>query len=61
MPVIKLVLTARVKAKQIHGKSDSTASAVKTADVGVIPALGGMGGVMSTLLGVLAVFKRKRS
>ena len=42
------------------GKSDSTASAVKTADVGVIPALGGMGGVMSTLLGVLAVFKRKR-
>ena len=44
-----------------QGKSDSTASAVKTADVGVIPALGGMGGVMSTLLGVLAVFKRKRS
>ena len=42
-----------------QGKSDSTASAVKTADVGVIPALGGMGGVMSTLLGVLAVFKRK--
>lgn len=42
------------------GKSDSTASAVKTADVGVVPALGGMGGVMSTLLGVLAVFKRKR-
>lgn len=41
------------------GKSDSTASAVKTADVGVIPALGGMGGVMSALLGVLAVFKRK--
>lgn len=41
------------------GKSDSTASAVKTADVGVVPALGGMGGVMSVLLGVLAVFKRK--
>lgn len=41
------------------GKSDSTASAVKTADVGVVPALGGMGGVLSTLLGVLAVFKRK--
>lgn len=41
------------------GKSDSTASAVKTADVGVVPALGGMGGVLSTLLGVLAVLKRK--
>lgn len=40
-------------------KSDSTVAAVKTADVGVIPALGGMGGVMSTLLGVLAIFKRK--
>ena len=40
-------------------KSDSTVAAVKTADVGVVPALGGMGGVMSTLLGVLAVFKRK--
>ena len=41
------------------GKSDSTASAVKTADAGVVPALGGMGGVLSTLLGVLAVFKRR--
>ena len=40
-------------------KSDSTVAAVKTADVGVVPALGGMGGVMSTLLGVLAIFKRK--
>lgn len=40
-------------------KSDSTVAAVKTADVGVVPALGGMSGVMSTLLGVLAIFKRK--
>ena len=40
-------------------KSDSTVAAVETADVGAIPALGGMGGVMSTLLGVLAIFKRK--
>ena len=40
-------------------KSDSTVAAVKTADVGVVSALGGMGGVMSTLLGVLAIFKRK--
>ena len=42
-----------------EGKGDSQASPVKTSDTNVLPIYGGLGALMTTLIGVLAYIKKK--
>lgn len=42
-----------------EGKGDSQATPVKTSDSNVLPIYGGLGALMTTLIGVLAYLKKK--